>query len=250
MSRRDEHPVGPIPAEHLRDKVCVVTGASSGIGLAIAENLAERGARVVGLARRFEASTPIGRLEPGAVVTASLDVTDEGQVRARFSEIMAQCGPGGGIDVLINSAGSGQFGPFLATRAADLRTLLEVHVTGTFLCSREALRIMKERQRGHIVNIGSMAAVKTFADCAAYTAAKAGQRGLGRVLAHEARPLGVKVTTLMAGAVDTAIWNQRPGFDRGQMMNADDLADLVAEVIARPALAVEEIVVAPPAGEL
>jgi NAD(P)-dependent dehydrogenase (short-subunit alcohol dehydrogenase family) len=226
----------------LAGKTCAVTGASSGIGQAIARAFAGEGATVLAYARRFRATTGAGA-GPGRVTEVALDVTDEAQVRARFGELAA-------LDVLVCSHGTGSFAPIATTQTAELRAMLDTHVTGTFLCDREALRIMSAQRRGHIVNVSSHAALRAFTDCGAYTAAKAGQLGLTRVLAEEARPYGVRVTALLAGATDTPIWDDRPGFDRSKMMRADDLASLVVELVTRPSLAIDELVVTPPAGAL
>ena len=99
--------------------------------------------------------------------------------------------------------------------------MLEVHVVGTLLCAREALRRMQPRGAATSSMIGSHAAHHAFTDCGGYTAAKAGQLGLARVLAAEARPYDVRVTALLAGATDTPIWDDRPGFDRAKMMKPD-----------------------------
>ena len=164
-------------------------------------------------------------------------------VRARFAELPS-------LDVLVNAAGVGSFAPVHAAEVADLRAMLEVHVVGTFLCCREALRLMQPRRRGHLVNVGSIAATRVFTECGGYTAAKAGQLGLTRVLAEEARAYDVRVTALLPGAVDTPIWDSRPGFDRDKMLRADDLAQLVVDLVARPRLSIDEIIVLPPGGTL
>jgi NAD(P)-dependent dehydrogenase (short-subunit alcohol dehydrogenase family) len=162
---------------------------------------------------------------------------------ARFAELPA-------LDLLVCSAGIGTFAPVVTAEVADLRAMLEVHVVGSFLCAREALRRMQAQRRGHIMTVCSVAAREAFAECAAYTAAKAGQVGFTRVLAAEARPYDVRVTALLPGATDTAIWDDRPGFDRTKMMRAEELASFVVETLVRPALAVEELVVMPPGGAL
>ncbi len=128
--------------------------------------------------------------------------------------------------------------------------MLEVHVVGAFLCARELLRQARPGHPRSIVLISSSAAIRTFTDCGGYSAAKEGLRGLGRVLAEEARAHDVRVTTLHPGAVDTPIWDARAGFDRKKMMQPVDLAGLVVEIVVRPEIAVEEIVVMPPAGAL
>jgi len=221
----------------------VVTGASSGLGAAVARALAGAGAGVVGVARRFAAA----RAAPPAAGTVSevkLDVTDESAVTARFAEI-------GRIDALVCAAGASRFAPLLETSVTDLRAMLESHVVGTFVCARAMLAARPGATRtGHIIVVSSVAAQRTFTGCSAYSAAKEGQRGLARVLVEEARPLDVRVTTLYPGAVDTPLWDQRPAFDRAAMMRADRVAELLVEILARPELAVEELVVMPPQGAL
>ncbi len=128
--------------------------------------------------------------------------------------------------------------------------MLDVHVVGTMRCAREALRRMQPRRRGHIVFVGSHAATRAFPDCGGYTAAKAGQLGLARVLAEEARPHDIRVTCVMPGDTDTPIWDDRPDFDRSKMMRADDVAAFIVGLVARPQLGVVEVVVTPPAGAL
>ena len=226
----------------LSGKLALVTGGSSGIGAACATALAAEHAGVVAAARRF-APGPLRVPTPGTISQLQLDVTDEDAVRARFAELPA-------LDLLVCSAGVGTFAPVTSASAADLRAMLEVHVVGTLLCAREALRRMLPRKAGHIVVIGSHAALRAFPDCAGYTAAKAGQLGLVRVLAEEARPHGIRVTNLMPGATDTPIWDDRPGFDRAKMMRPEDVASFVVAIVARPGIAVEEVIVTPPAGAL
>jgi NAD(P)-dependent dehydrogenase (short-subunit alcohol dehydrogenase family) len=228
--------------KRLLGKFAIVTGGSSGIGAACADALAAEGAAVLACGRRFApgaAATPA----LGEIVRAGLDVTDEAQVRARFGELPE-------LDLVVCAAGVGTFAPILNADAAELRAMLEVHVTGTFLCAREALRRMQPRRRGHIVAIGSHVAHRAFTECAGYTAAKAGQAGLVRVLAEEARPYDVRVTNLLAGATDTPIWDDRPGFDRARMMRPSDVAGFLISIVARTGISIEEVTVMPPAGAL
>jgi NAD(P)-dependent dehydrogenase (short-subunit alcohol dehydrogenase family) len=225
----------------LLGKRAIVTGASSGIGAAIAQALAAEGASVIGWARRF---APGGTMvESGGVASWGVDVTDEQQVKAGFAAA-------GDVDILVCAAGVSTFGPVHTASVADLRAMLESHVVGTFLCAREALRVMQPRRRGHLVAISSVAAQEAFTDCAGYTAAKIGQLGLMRVIGAEARPYDIRATTLLVGATDTPIWDDRAGFDRSKMMRADDVAGFVVAIVARPGIAVEEVVVMPPAGAL
>jgi 3-oxoacyl-[acyl-carrier protein] reductase len=226
----------------LAGKWCVVTGASSGIGAAIAHALAAEGAHVVGLARRF-APGPLAPPRAGTVAYAQLDVTDEAQVAARLAELPP-------LDVLVCAAGTAWFGPVQRTTPATVRSLTNVHVVGTLLCVREAARRMTAARTGHIVGIGSVAATRALPECGAYAAAKAGQRALLAVLAEELRPHGVRVTNVAPGAVDTPIWDARPGFDRSKMLQAADVAGAVVDVVCRPGVAIGELELLPPSGLL
>jgi NAD(P)-dependent dehydrogenase (short-subunit alcohol dehydrogenase family) len=232
-----------LPAvQRLLGKFAIVTGGSSGIGAACAQALAAEGAAVVACGRRF-APGPAARPALGQIVQAHLDVTDEDEVKARFAELPE-------LDIVVCSHGTGTFAPVLRASVAELREMLDVHIVGSLLCAREALRRMQQKQSGHIVMIGSHAAHHGFTDCSGYTAAKAGQLGLARVLAAEARPYNVRVTSLLAGATDTPIWDDRPGFDRSKMMQPSDVAGFLVSIVARPNISVEEVVVTPPAGVL
>jgi NAD(P)-dependent dehydrogenase (short-subunit alcohol dehydrogenase family) len=228
----------------LAGSVAAVTGASSGLGAEVAARLAGEGAAVVGFARRFaEGRGGAPRPAPGTVLPVRLDVTDEDQVARRFAEV-------GAVDVLVCCAGLGVFAPLREARVLDLRAMLEVHVVGAFLCAREILRQPGRGRARHIVNVSSVAAFRTFAGCAGYTAAKEGLRGLTRVLVEEARGADVRVVGFYPGAIDTPIWDGRAGFDRGDMLRPGRVAELVVEIVARPELSVEEIVVMPPKGAL
>jgi NAD(P)-dependent dehydrogenase (short-subunit alcohol dehydrogenase family) len=228
--------------KRLIGKFAIVTGGSSGIGAACAQALASEGAGVLACARRFPDS-PVPAPALGEVVNAHLDVTDEIEVKRRFAELPE-------LDILVCSAGTGTFGPIANCGAHDLRTMLDVHIVGTMLCAREAMRRMMPRKRGHIVVIASHVAHRAFTDCGGYTAAKAGQLGLVRVLAEEARPYDIRVTAILPGATDTPIWDDRPGFDRAKMMKPEDVAGFLTAIVVRPGISVEEVTVTPPAGAL
>jgi 3-oxoacyl-[acyl-carrier protein] reductase len=230
--------------KRLLGKFAIVTGGSSGIGLACATALAEEGAGVLATGRRC----PIGTSTPpglGEVAFAQLDVTNEAAVDAQFASASLPT-----LDIVICSAGVGTFAPIINASAADIRAMLEVHVMGSFLCARAALRRMQPQRGGHIVMIGSHAAHEAFTECGGYTAAKAGQLGLARVLAAEARAYNIKVTTVLPGATDTPIWDDRPGFDRSKMMQPADVAGFITSILARPNISVEEVTIRPPAGVL
>lgn len=228
-------------SKRLLGKFAIVTGGTSGIGAACAEALAAEGAGVLACGRRVIGSG--GNPPLGEVFAAHLDVTDEIEVAKRFAELPS-------LDIVVLSHGTGVFGPLANTKTAELRAMLDVHITGTMLCAREAIRRMMPKRKGHIVVINSHVSHRAFTDCSGYTAAKAGQLGLVRVLAEEARPYDIRVTSLLPGATDTPIWDDRPGFDRSKMMKPEDVAGFLMSIVARPAIAVEEVTLTPPAGAL
>jgi NAD(P)-dependent dehydrogenase (short-subunit alcohol dehydrogenase family) len=164
--------------QRMEGRVVVVTGASSGLGAAIARAFADEGATVVGFARRFAAPNLERAPSPGRISEVQLDVADEAAVRARFAEL-AQ------VDVLVNNAGPVTYAPVIDADIAALRAMLDVHVVGAFVCAQEALRKMAPRRRGHIVNLSSIAAFRTFNGAAGYSAAKEAQRGMTRVLVED-----------------------------------------------------------------
>ena len=229
--------------DNLRGKVIAVTGASSGIGLATAETLAHHGAAVVGFARRFSRTQIDCSPEAESILEVHLDVTDEQAVRDRFMELET-------LDGLVLSHGDVSFESASRLEADAMRSLLECHVVGSATVVREALKLLSAKGCGNIIFIGSIATRKVFSDTSAYTAAKMAQLGYARVLMEELRTIGIRVTTIVAGAVDTPLWDQRAGFDRHRMMKPSDIAGLIISVLRRPTLALEEIVITPPDGAL
>ncbi|WP_428263592.1 SDR family oxidoreductase [Haliangium sp.] len=234
-------------SEPLNGKTCVVTGASSGIGRAVAQALAAQGARVVGYARRFEQERLLFLPGPGEVTELALDITDEAQVSARFAELPT-------IDVLVNAAGLGLFAPLVETELEALRALLAVHVTGTFACCREAAMRMQATLCGHIVTIGSIASTRYLPGCGAYAVAKSAQAAMSRALVEELRAHQVRVTHLLLGAVDTSLWQSagvdEASLDRSRMLQPADVAEVVVEALTRPGLSLETMTILPPGGVL
>ncbi|UUX94219.1 SDR family NAD(P)-dependent oxidoreductase [Aquabacterium sp. J223] len=183
----------------MRDLHAVVTGGGSGIGAAIARALAAEGVRLTLMGRSLERLQALGL--PGAACVAA-DVGDEASVQRAFAEAAAGHGP---VGLLVNNAGQADSAPFNRTDLALWRRMLDVNLTGTFLCTQQVLPGMVERGFGRIVNVASTASLKGYAYVAAYCAAKHGVLGLTRALALEVAKKGVTVNAVCPGYTDTDI---------------------------------------------
>lgn len=210
----------------LKDKVVFLTGASSGIGAAVQRLLLEQGAKVFSMSRR-----PVETAEANLQTFAG-DVGKEADVRQAFQQCLTAFGT---VDVLINNAGVGLPTPDLA--AADLAVfeqMMNTNVRGVFLCSREALKTMKTNGKGHIVNLISMAGQRTNPNAPLYCASKFGARGLSGGFADQVIKLGIKVTDVNPGPVDSDYWGDRP-VPREKFLKVEDVARVILFVLNQPA---------------
>lgn len=218
----------------LTGRVAIVTGASSGIGEAIAEAFGSAGATVVLAARRAErlrAVTARIAAGGGTAIDVPVDVTREEDVVRLFETAMARFGR---VDILINNAGIADATPTDALSLTRWREVIDTNLTSAFLCAREALKIMKPQRRGRIINIGSLSAKVPRADSAAYTASKFALEGLTRSLAVDGRAHGVAVSIFHPGMVVTEL---APGMDQApaeMMSDARDTAEIVLHMARVP----------------
>lgn len=191
--------------------IAVVTGAADGIGWATAQRLAAGHARVVLMDLRGDSARARAEELGSMHVGLECDVASEGSVVAAVQQVLAQCGR---VDVLVNNAGIGdQAGATIEQKIDAFDRLLQVHLRGTFLMSREVARIMLAQSpgvcgagcRGAIVNIASIAASAGIPGRNAYAAAKAGIVGMSRSMAVEWGLAGVRVNAVAPGYVRTAL---------------------------------------------
>jgi NAD(P)-dependent dehydrogenase (short-subunit alcohol dehydrogenase family) len=240
----------PQPFRPLLQKVAVVTGASRGIGRAIADALAAAGCNLALCARntKFINAQELADAHGVRVLTRECDVRNEDSVGEFFSAIRKDFGR---IDILVNNAGvAAPMAPVEQLSLDDWRDAIDTNLTGTFLCTRAALPLMPSG--GTIVNNLSVAARQAFAGQSAYIAAKHGAKGFTDALREELRERGIRVIGLYPGATDTDIWNQFwPEAPRQKMMTSESVAQAVVQAIAMPAnTSVDELVLTPTSGRL
>lgn len=182
----------------------VVTGASAGLGRALAIAAAARGARVGLVARRRELlEALVGELAPspaGDHVALAADVVDRAAIEAAIDDF---CERAGGIDVLFANAGVAHYGPFAEVDLELAERMIEVNVLGTTYTVAAAVRPMLERGAGQIVVTSSGAGLRAFPSAAVYGGTKAYDRGFAEALRHELAGTGVSVTTVFPGEVAT-----------------------------------------------
>ena len=207
--------------------VALITGASRGIGRAIAAALAPTHDLIVVArdASHLEETASLSRSAGAAVQSVLLDVTDAPAVASALS--------GMEVDVLVNNAGVAVMRPFLEMTAEEWHRMVDVNVNALYHVTRALLPGMVARGRGHVCTIGSIAGRNTFAGGTAYTGTKHFVMGFSESLMLEVRDAGVGVSVVMPGSVDTDLFP--PGTNRTWMLEPKDVGDAVAFVVNSPA---------------
>lgn len=233
----------------LRNKTALITGATRGIGLAIAEAFAKEGCNLILSARDEKSLTRLGReLRSNRLLTHPCDVRDPHSVDDLFRAIRREFRQ---IDIVINNAGVAHANlPVDQLPYPVWKDAFATNVDGTFLITQASLGMMK--RGATIVNNLSIAATRVFAGSAAYNASKHAALGFTNTLREELRPKGIRVIGLLSGATDTDIWKTLwPQAPRKKMMSPETVAKAVLEAILLPPNAtVENLEILPTGGAL
>ncbi|HEX7114889.1 MAG TPA: SDR family NAD(P)-dependent oxidoreductase [Steroidobacter sp.] len=195
-------------AQPLEGRHALVTGASRGIGVAIAERLAKEGARVTLLARHIDKLAAVAATLGDKASTVAADVTDGAQMRAAVDAAVQRFGP---VDILVNNAGQAASAPMHKMEDELWHTMLAVNLTGVYNGIRAVLPSMVERNFGRIVNVASTAGLVGYPYVCAYCAAKHGVVGLTRALALEVASRNITVNAVCPGYTDTDIVREAIG---------------------------------------
>jgi len=229
-----------------------VTGATKGIGLAVANAFAVIGCKVVLSGRnRSQLEINAGKIidQGGTALPLVCDVTSETSVRTAMATITKKLGA---VDVLVNNAGVTLFESFEKTTIKEFDQILATNLRGYFLTTKAVLTAMLKQKKGHIINIHSVTAVATFINSSVYAASKAGTLAMSRSLRAEVRKKGVRIVDVLPGAVETDMWEKpmRKKF-HSKMMQPEDIADAVVSVYCQPQrMTTDEILLRPVEGDL
>lgn len=219
----------------LDNKIVLITGAGTGIGKGIARTFAREGATLILSSRTQETLESTADEVRSLGATAHViptDVTEENQVVALFQEIRERWGR---LDLLVNNSGAFDGGPLDELTLEVWRRVIDVNLTGPFLCAREAMKLMKTHGGGRILNIGSISAQMPRMNSAPYTSSKHGLVGLTKCIALEGRGHGISAGCLHPGNVLTERRdNDTNPADQEPMMSTEELASMALAMAALP----------------
>ncbi|MFK7787701.1 MAG: SDR family oxidoreductase [Crocinitomicaceae bacterium] len=211
----------------MKGKVAIITGSSKGLGFAIAHQLLEEGATVIGWSRS-ETSIDHANFQ-----SSQVDVGDEDQVKANFNKVLSEFGS---VDIIVNNAGFGVYSSLEDMNSDVLRQMFDTNVFGIFYLIKAAIPSMKEAKSGHIINVSSIAGIAGIENMSVYNATKFAVKGMSESLFKELRPHGIKVTCVLPGSISTNFFDEIPEFSSNtNMMHPKDVADTIIHSLKAPA---------------
>jgi 3-oxoacyl-[acyl-carrier protein] reductase len=229
----------------IEGRVALVTGASRGIGLAIARSLAGLGAKVALCARdpgRLEKAVAALKDTGASVAAIPADVRNAHEIAPLVRKVEQSLGA---IEILINNAGIGIFAAVQEASEASWDSVLDTNLKAVFLLTRAVAPGMIERRSGHIVNIGSLAGKSAFAGGAIYCASKWGLLGFTQSAAEDLRPHGIRVSAVLPGSVATD-FSPHTGKDTSKMLQPEDVAHAVETIVTQaPQSFISEVLIRP-----
>jgi NADP-dependent 3-hydroxy acid dehydrogenase YdfG len=236
---------------NLKDKVIIVTGASKGIGRALALQLASLGAKLVLMARSEKELWEVQKMAAsigGKCIAFTGDIADEIFVNNAMAEVISKFGT---IDIVINNAGYGVFKPSEDISAAEWDNVFATNVKGTFLVTNAAIPTMKKNKSGHIINIASDVAKRVFAGGSLYCASKYAQDAYSMSIRKELRPHNVKVSVVYSGLVDSSFHSDPEGHgSHNWWLKNEDMANAIIYIASQPAhVVIDELMIHPLAQE-
>jgi short-subunit dehydrogenase len=232
----------------------IITGASSGIGKATALAFAQAGINVALVSRSLDKLEAVADAATAAGVEAKtypIDLAEISTVKDKITAIATEFGP---VDILVNNAGMGYTNPLRETSLADWQRVIDLNLTSVFQCVLGVLPQMRDRQKGTIINVASIAAHQAFPDWGAYSISKAALIALGKALTVEERNQGIRVVNISPGAVNTPIWDTdevKADFNREAMLTPEIVAQSILHTALLTDIAViEEMTIMPSGGAL
>ncbi|OYD09753.1 SDR family oxidoreductase [Paludifilum halophilum] len=211
----------------LNGKIAIVTGASKGVGAAVTRRFVEGGAKVVAGARSRDRLETLSREYPDQILPVTCDITQHDQVKRLIDTGMNAFGR---LDILVNNAGVGRFGKVQELTEEDWDEMMDINLKGVFLTCKHAIPHLVE-QKGHIVNVSSVAGTVAFPGGGGYCASKFGLMALSDVLTQELKKNEVKVNTICPGSIQTEFSDDPKSY----ALTAEQVAETIWTMVTAPA---------------
>src|SRR5580698_7552998 len=226
-------------------KTALVTGASRGIGFAIAETLGRLGAKVAICARdakKLETAADKLRASGYQVLAARADITRAADIATLVQKTVQAFGT---IEILVNNAGIGYFGPIQNATEENWDNVLDTNLKSVFLMTKAVAPGMIERKGGHVINIASLAGKNTFKNGGIYCASKWGLMGLTGCMAEDLREFGIRASAICPGSVNTE-FSHSSSKDSSKVLQSEDIAHAVAMIVTQaPQSFISEVLMRP-----